>query len=299
MNKWVAYLNGEFIPEDETKISIFDRGWLYGDGCFETLRVFKRKVCELGEHIDRLFKSLNALKFHTFQMTKEEVEKAVLETCRRNKVKDAFLRINVSRGISKYPLLDVRVAETPTIAIFLREVEPPPKMKRTYRSEKGVGLRVITSRMRKIPSISIDARIKSLNYLNSVLAIQEALEMNKDDAIMVSIDGYVTEMTGSNILMVKNNNIYTPPPANMLIGITRQIIIELAKVDGYKAEEKRLTPYDFHTADEVFVTSSGSGLRPVIEIDNVIIGTGEPGPITLKLQGLFVNYREKTGTPYE
>jgi branched-chain amino acid aminotransferase len=285
----IVYINGEYLPENQAKISIFDHGFLLGDGVFDALRVYGGELFKLDDHIDRLYRSAAAVKIET-TLTKEQMKEAVLETVRRNGLQDAYVRIHVTRGVG-YPLMDPRSCETPTIVIFVHEPAPPPQLARTY-GFSDVGRKVIIASTRRIPPVCLDSRIKSIDYLNSIMARLEAMAAGADEAIQLDIHGFVAEAASTNVFVVRDEKLSTPPAINVLEGITRATVIELASNLGYPTVERTMTPYDLYTADEVFLTGTAGEIVPVAEIDGRKIGPESPGPITKRL---VQAYKDLTG----
>lgn len=268
----IIYLNGEFVPEEEAKISVFDHGFLYGDGVFEGIRAYHNRVFRLGEHIDRLYDSAKAINLN-IPLSKEEMTEVVLETCRRNNLREAYIRLVVSRGRGDLGL-DPRKCPQPTIVNIASSISLYPE--ELY--EKG--LDVITVPTRRNIAEGVNPRIKSLNYLNNILAKIEANIAGVPEAIMLTQEGYVAECTGDNIFIAKKGVIKTPSlHLGMLEGVTRNAVIELAEKRGIKVMECVLTRYDLFTADECWLTGTAAELIPVVKIDDRVIGDGKPGPI--------------------
>jgi len=278
-----VYVDGKFYTEDEAKISVFDHGFLYGDGIFETVIVYHGRVFAFDEHVDRLFMSAAAIKLN-IGCTKEEVKKAIVETLRKNAATDAYLKIYISRG-KGLPFLDPALCEKPTVVIMLihgktKEIfdMPPPKE----------GLKVFVPSIRKIPSVCLDSRIKSLQYLNGILARMEAKEAGADDAILLDINGFVAEGTAENVFVAKDGVLYTPPVTNTLDGVTRRALMRLAENEGIRVQVQNLTLYDLYTADEVFFASTAGGTVPIGQVNGRKIGKEWPGPLTKTMQGLYM-----------
>ncbi len=272
----IIYLNGQFVPEEEAKISVFDHGFLYGDGVFEGIRAYHGKVFRLREHIDRLYDSAKAINLE-IPLTKEEMIEVVCETCRRNNLTDAYIRLVVSRGAGDLGL-DPRKCPQPTIVNIASSITLYPE--ELYQT----GLTVITVPTRRNIPEGVNPRIKSLNYLNNIMAKIEANIAGVPEAVMLNQEGYVAECTGDNIFIVKNGVLKTPPPhAGILEGVTRNAVMELARKRGIPVTEPMLTRYDLFTADECFLTGTAAELIPVVKIDDRIIGNGKPGPIFLQL----------------
>jgi branched-chain amino acid aminotransferase len=287
----VIYIDGEFYPKSEAKISIYDHGFLYGDGVFEGIRAYNGIVFKLREHIDRLYQSAKAIMLE-IPLEKEEMIKAVLETLRKNNLKDAYIRLVVTRGKGDLGL-DPRKCSKPTIIII---AEPTIKLVKEEAKEKGIT--TLISWVRRDPVDGTSHEVKSLNYLNSVLAKIEANNAGVDEAIMLTKEGYVSEGVGENIFIVKNGKIFTPPSAaGILPGITREVIIELAKKLGFEVLEKNITPYELFTADEAFFTGTAAEILPIREVNKRKIGKEIPGEVTKILMKKFEEIRSREGIP--
>jgi len=278
-----AFLNGEIIREQEAKISILDRGFLYGDGVFETLRAYRGVIFKIKEHIDRLQKSLEKI-YIPLTLSREEISNNLYSLLRKNNLYDAYLRIMITRGISEPGLVPAKET-TPTMVIITRPFSGYPA--RMY--EEGVA--IITSNIRHVPPSTLDPTVKSLNFLPHILASIEARNKGAREGLLLSQEGYVAEGTVSNIFMVKENIIFTPPVAvGILNGITRITVIELAREAGYTVRESLLSPQDLYEGDECFLTSTLYEVMPVTQVDGRPIGGGKPGPVSRHLLSLF---REK------
>jgi len=287
----VIYIDGEFYPKSEAKISIYDHGFLYGDGVFEGIRAYNGIVFKLREHIDRLYQSAKAIMLE-IPLEKEEMIKAVLETLRKNNLKDAYIRLVVTRGKGDLGL-DPRKCSKPTIIII---AEPTIKLVKEEAKEKGIT--TLISWVRRDPVDGTSHEVKSLNYLNSILAKIEANNAGVDEAIMLTKEGYVSEGVGENIFIVKNGKIFTPPSAaGILPGITREVIIELAKKLGFEVLEKNITPYELFTADEAFFTGTAAEILPIREVNKRKIGKEIPGEVTKILMKKFEEIRSREGIP--
>jgi len=277
----LIYVNGEFYPKSEAKISVYDHGLLYGDGVFEGIRVYDGVIFKLKEHIDRLFESAKSIKID-LGMSKEDMERLVIEAVKRNGYRDAHIRVIVTRGYGKMGV-DPRNCEKPSIIIITEPRKP---------SLKREGIEAIIASIRRVPNWAVDPKIKSLNYLNNVLARMEAIEAGVDEAIMLNQHGYVSEASSENIFMVKDEKVITPPlEAGILRGITRQTVIDIARELGYEVEEKNITPHDLYNADEVFLTGTAAEIVPVLKIDGREIGGGKPGPITERIRRRYMEIR--------
>jgi len=275
-----VYINGELIAKEDAKISVFDHGFLYGDGVFEGIRSYGGKVFKMKEHIDRLYNSAAAIEL-TIPMSKEEYAAAIEDTLKANNLKDAYIRAVVSRGVGTLGL-NPRICEHAAVVIITDTIALYPQ--ELYEN----GLAVVTaSTVRNHPS-ALDPRIKSLNYLNNILAKIEALNTGVMEAIMLNAHGYVTECTGDNIFIVKDGKLKTPPPsAGILEGITRAVVMDLARDAGIEVLEQDLTRYDVFTADECFLTGTAAEIIPVVKVDGRRLADGKPGATTQKLLESF------------
>lgn len=285
----LIYLDGKFVSESEAKISVFDHGFLYGDGVFEGIRAYDGKVFRLREHIDRLYDSARAINLE-IPLSKEEFERIIIETLRRNNLRDAYIRPIVSRGIGDLGL-DPRKCKKPTVIVITK---PWGKL---YGDLYSKGLKAITVAIRRNSFDALPPNIKSLNYLNNVLAKIEANVKGGDEAIFLDRNGYISEGSGDNIFVVKKSKITTPPTINNLRGITRDVVIEIINRLGIPFSEANLGLYDLYTADEVFVTGTAAEVAPIVEIDGRIIGDGKPGKITKQIMEEFEKVTKTEGTP--
>ncbi|MCM8804048.1 MAG: branched-chain-amino-acid transaminase [Candidatus Omnitrophica bacterium] len=286
----IIYLNDKFVPEEEAKISVFDHGLLYGDGVFEGLRSYNGKIFKLDEHLIRLYKSGKAIALE-IPLKFEELKKAVIETVKRNNLKDSYIRIVVTRGIGDLGL-DPRKCKHPTIFIIASHIQLYPDS--LY--EKGIDL--ITVPTRRNLNEAVNPAIKSLNYLNNILAKIEATNVGATEGLILNQYGYVSECTGENIFIVKNNSLITPPiSAGALEGITRKVVIDIGVNIGLQIKEENLTRYDIYTSDECFLTGTAAEIVPVVKVDGRIIGDGKPGKITLKIRKEFQIITELEGVP--
>ena len=274
------YLNGEFVDEENAKISVFDHGLLYGDGIFEGMRSYHGKVFRLKEHIDRLWDSAKSIALD-IPMTKEEMAEATNNTVTINNFKDAYIRLIVTRGHGNLGLNPYTCARPSVIIIAAQLALYPEEL-----YEKG--LDIVTASTMRMPPAALNPRVKSLNYLNSIMAKIEALRVGCEESLMLNHKGEVAECTGDNIFIIKNGVLLTPPiSAGILQGITRDVVLELAAKLGIPAKEIAFTRHDVFVADECFLTGSAAELIPVVSIDNRTIGDGNPGPITKKLLDAF------------
>jgi len=280
-----AYVNGQVVPAAEAAVSVFDRSFLYGDGAFDTALARQGRVFRLDAHIDRLFRSLHVLRIPP-PLPRAELRAAAMDLMRRNGMVDGFLRMVVSRGTCAYVSLDPRVVVGgPTLVMVTRPAVPPAQLAAVHGAVAGV--RAVTASVRKTPAASLEARVKSNNYLNSILARWEAIDAGVDEAILLDARGYVTEGSGDNVFAVRGAHLVTPPAQHVLEGITRATLLDLAPRAGLRPEERELTPYDLYTADEVLLTSTVVGVLPVLELDGRRIGSGGAGPVARRLQALY------------
>ncbi|MFO0753226.1 MAG: branched-chain-amino-acid transaminase [Thermodesulfovibrionales bacterium] len=274
------YIDGRYYAREDAKISVFDHGLLYGDGVFEGIRIYHGKVFKLREHIVRLYRSARTL-FLDIPLNEEEMEKAVLDAVRVNEKENGYIRLIVTRG--EGPLgIDPATCPKASVIIIVGDIQLYPE--EFY--EKGIG--IITAATRRVPSDTLDPRVKSLNYLNNIMAKIEARQAGCLEAVMLNREGYVAECTADNIFIVRNNELLTPEPRfGALDGITMRTILDLASSLGVKAREAALTRYDLYTADECFMTGTGAEVIPIIRIDSRTIGDGKPGPVTGRLIAAF------------
>ena len=279
------YSNGEFLTDKSKAVtSIYDHGFLYGDGIFEGIRVYNGRIFMFEEHMKRLYDSAKSIAME-IPMSIDELSKVTVETVRRTGYKDAYIRLVVSRGEGDLGL-DPRKCATPNIYIIADSIQLYPKEK--YE----VGLKVVTCSTRRNSPDVICPQIKSLNYLNNILAKIEVNRAGADEGIMLNPRGYVCEATADNIFVIKNGVIVTPPPyVGVLLGITRQCVFDIVEKLKIKIVETNIVMHDVYTADEVFLTGSAAELIPVVNADDRIVGDGKPGPIFKKL---LVEFREMT-----
>ncbi len=277
------WLDDKLVDEADAKISIFDHGLLYGDGVFEGIRVYNGMVFELQAHIRRLYESAKVIRLE-IPMTKDKLISAVEKTVEANKVVDGYIRLVVTRGIGTLGL-NPFVCENGRLFIIADSIQLYPE--ELY--EKG--MKIISATTVRNHPLAIPPQIKSLNYLNNILAKIEALDNNVPEAIMYNHEGYVAEATGDNVFIVRDGVIYTPPAeAGALPGITRAVVIRLAKKENLQVVEKNLTRFDLYVCDEFFLTGTAAEVIGIVEIDGRTIGAGRPGPITKLLRKKFFEY---------
>jgi branched-chain amino acid aminotransferase len=284
------YIDGKYYDQKNAKISVFDHGLLYGDGIFEGIRAYSGRVFKLTEHIDRLFYSAKAILLK-IPLSHGEIVRAVIETCRQNKIRDGYVRLLVTRGAGTLGLNPNR-CKNPSIIIIADKIQLYPA--ELYER----GMEIITVPTTRNLHSALNPAIKSLNYLNNILAKIEANNAGCEEAIMLNAEGFVSECTGDNIVIVKAGQLLTPPlSAGALYGITRGVVIELAREEGLTVAEPNLTRYDLFNADECFLTGTGAELIPIVKIDGRIIGAGKPGPITRRLVDKYRALTKLSGEP--
>lgn len=275
-----VYISGKLYDKDDAKISVYDHGLLYGDGVFEGMRSYGGKVFCLIEHLDRLWNSAKALCLE-IPMTKEAMARAVNETLQANKIEDGYIRLVVTRGAGTLGL-DPNRCSNPQVIIITDYISLYPD--EFYQN----GLQIITASTIRNHPAALNPRIKSLNYLNNILAKIEGLQAGCIEALMLNHKGEVAECTGDNIFIVVKGDILTPPnDAGILEGITRRAVIELARAGGLTVRETALTKHDIYVADECFLTGSAAEVIPVVKVDSRKIGDGKPGPVTRELTRQF------------
>lgn len=278
----LVYVDGKYYPSSEAKISVFDHGFLYGDGVFEGIRAYNGIVFKLKEHIDRLYYSAHAIMLD-IPLTKDEMIKAVLETLRVNNLRDAYIRLVVTRGVGDLGL-DPRKCSKPSIIIIAT-----PMLKLYDEEKRRKGISMIVSWVRRDPVDATSHEIKSLNYLNSILAKIEANNVGADEALILDVNGYICEATGENIFIVKDGKLYTPPRSSgALPGITADVIKRIAVKLGYEVVERNLTVTELYSADEAFLTGTGAEIMPIREVNKRRIGEGRMGPITERILEEFM-----------
>ena len=287
-----VYVSGKWVDEAEASISVFDHGLLYGDGVFEGIRIYNKRIFLLEEHIDRLFDSAQAIALE-IPLSREELIDAVVKSCEINKLADGYIRLVITRGKGTLGLNPYHCKKAEVI-IITAEIQLYPK--ELY--EKG--LKVITAGTVRNHPEAVNPRIKSLNYLNNVLAKIEAINAGCLECIMLNYKGEVAEASGDNIFIVKGNRLYTPPSCcGALEGITRNKVIELAVRAGYEVKESPMARYDLYTADEFFLTGTAAEIISVVEMDKRQIGDGMPGRITKELAQSYIDETQQSGTKVE
>lgn len=285
-----VYIDGKFCDEAEAKISVFDHGLLYGDGIFEGIRAYNGRVFRLREHIDRLYCSAKAILLE-IPIGHEAMMRAVVETCRQNQVRDGYIRLVVTRGVGTLGLNPNR-CKNPSVIVIAGKIQ-------LYPPEYYVqGMAIVTVPTVRNLHSAVNPAIKSLNYLNNILAKIEANNAGCEEAVMLNAEGFVAECTGDNLFIIKQGHLLTPPLyAGALYGITRKVVMDLATEAGMTVSETNLTRYDLFNADECFLTGTGAEVVPVVKIDGRTIGTGKPGTSTLNLVDRYRALTKVSGEP--
>jgi branched-chain amino acid aminotransferase len=285
-----VFIDGKYYDEWNAKVSVFDHGLLYGDGVFEGIRAYNGRVFKLKEHIDRLFYSAKAILLE-LPMSHAQLMRATVETCRRNKLRDGYIRLVVTRGVGTLGL-NPRSCRNASVIIIAGKIQVYPQ--ELYA--KGMDI-VTVPTVRNLHS-AVNPAIKSLNYLNNILAKIEANNAGVEEAVMLNAEGFVAECTADNLFIIKGGVLCTPPlSAGALYGITRGTVMDLAAEMGLKVGEPNLTRYDLFNADECFLTGTGAEIMPVVKIDGRVIGNGKPGALTRKLVENYHALTKATGEP--
>src|SRR5215216_3648765 len=285
----VVYVSGAFRPSADASISVFDHGLLYGDGVFEGIRAYNGRVFKLERHIDRLFDSAKAIRLDIPQ-SHAEVCDLVVETCRRNGIRDGYIRLVVTRGPGDLGIDPLKCPRAELIVIA-RQL--------TMYAAAAKGIKVVTSTFRRNAPDATSPSIKSLNYLNNILARIEANDRGADEALMLDRQGYVAEATVDNFFIVTDHALLTPPTATNLKGVTRETLLSLAATPGIKAEEKPFTLFDVWTSKEAFICGTGAEVVPVLSVDDRIIGAGGIGPVTGRIVAAYHELVRSQGTPIQ
>lgn len=284
------YIDGQFYDRESAKVSVFDHGLLYGDGVFEGIRVYNRRIFRHLAHLERLYDSARALAL-TIPLSIEQMQQAVEETVRRNQREEVYIRLIVTRGVGELGI-DPLSCPTPSVIVIVNDVRVYP------RELYAGGIKVMTSATRQVSHEAVDPRIKSLNYLKNILAKIDAQQAGAHEAIMLNAEGFIAECTADNLFIVRGGQLLTPSPQDgALGGITRGAVLELAAEARIPAAEARLTRYDLYTADEAFVTGTGAELMPVTTADGRAISDGKPGPVTRQLTEAFHALVRNEGEP--
>jgi branched-chain amino acid aminotransferase len=286
----VVYVDGRYVPKDEAKVSVFDHGFLYGDGVFEGIRAYGGRIFRLEAHIDRLFASAQAILLE-IPMDRRAMADVVLETCGRNRIRDGYVRLVVSRGVGDLGLDPRKCGRASVICIADSIALYPEEM---YER----GMRIGTVATRRTGVENLNPRIKSLNYLNNILAKLEGNLAGYAEVLMLNQDGFVVECTADNIFILRGQRLLTPPPwLGILEGVTRATIMELGRRMGLEVREETFTRLDVWTADECFITGTGAEVVPVVECDGRRIGDGRPGQVTRELIRRYRELAAVEGTP--
>jgi branched-chain amino acid aminotransferase len=285
-----VYVDGQYCDEKNAKVSVFDHGLLYGDGVFEGIRAYNGRVFKLKEHIDRLYDSAKAILLE-IPMSHAEMMRAVVETCRQNTLRDGYIRLVVTRGIGTLGLNPNR-CKNPSVIIIADTIQLYPQ--ELY--DKGMA--IVTVPTTRNLNNALNPAVKSLNYLNNVLAKIEANLAGVEEALMLNAAGYVAECTGDNIFILKDGRMLTPPlSSGALYGITRGTVMDLAREAGITVSDPNLTRYDLYIADECFLTGTGAEIIPVTKIDGRVVGSGKPGPVTRNLVAKYHTLTQNSGEP--
>ncbi len=285
----IIYYDGKYLPEEQARVSVFDHGFLYGDGVFEGIRCYNGRIFRLKEHLDRLYDSAKTIDLAP-PISKEEMTEAICEVLRKNKLNNAYIRPIFTRGVGDLGL-DPRKCKKPSVIIVA------VTWGAMYGDLYEKGLKAVTVSVRRNPAESMPPNVKSLNYLNNILAKIEANYKGGDEAIFFDTNGYISEGSGDNLYVVKNGEIITPPTLNNLRGITRMVLLEAAKSLGITVREQNMGYFDIYTADELICTGTAAEVAPITWVDGRTIGSGKPGPVTRQLMAAFKTITEKEGHP--
>ncbi len=281
-----VYINGKFFPTSKAGISVYDHGFLYGDGVFEGIRIYNNNIFMLDEHINRLYDSAKAIRLK-IPLAKTEIKAAVKQTHKINGLKDGYIRLIVTRGIGDLGI-DTRTCPKPSVIVIINKIVLYPE--KFYKN----GMEIITASTQRTPVSALNPQIKSMNYLNNILAKIEAENAGVNEALMLNTSGNVVECSGDNIFIYRNDTLITPPTfIGALDGVTRAIVKKIAKQEGLKVEELIFSRHEVYTSDECFLTGTAAEIIPIIKLDGREIGNGKPGKIT-KL--LINKFRKLTGS---
>lgn len=283
----IIYVNGEYLPDSQAKISVLDHGLMYGDGCFEAWCGRNGFIFEHDKHTQRLFRSIRGLKLDRWmKMSYDDVYEAIIETVRQNVVTDFYIKVLITRGISPHPVINMRQCKEASVIIYARPVqyEVTPEKKET-------GIRIKTLSIRRTSHDSLEPKIKSLNYLNIVMGKLEAWDSGYDEAVMLDHQGFVCECPGFNIMGIRGNKLFTPSHG-ILEGITRASVMDMARECGLEVETGFYSVFDLTSADEVFMTNTVAGIAPVTNLDGWVIADGKPGPWTMRFQQIYLGWLE-------
>ncbi|HNY29782.1 MAG TPA: branched-chain-amino-acid transaminase [Fibrobacteria bacterium] len=290
MSEQVIYIDGEYIPKAEAKVSVFDHGFLYGDGVFEGIRAYHGKVFKLEPHIDRLYDSAKAIGL-VIPVSKQEMTGIVVECCRRNGIANGYIRLVVSRGVGDLGL-NPYLCKKASIVCIAATIQLYPQD--LYQK----GLDIVTVATPRNHPEALNPRIKSLNYMNNIMAKMEAIRAGVQEAVMLNLQGYVAECTGDNLFIFRNGKLVTPPATEgALEGVTRNTVIDLARRKGIDVREERISRFDIYTCQEMFLTGTGAELIPVVKVDGREIGEGAVGDVFKGLLADFQAFTRVDGTP--
>lgn len=283
----LVWLNGEITPLETATTSVADHAHLYGDGLFEGIRIYSGKIFKLDLHLERLYHGIAYLGFD-MRMTQADLRQTIIDVCKQSEIKDGYIRLNVTRGTG-LGLDPSKIDRTPNVMIMVSTLA-------LYSPESyEIGLNVVTTSVRVIPPDALDPRVKCIGrYAANILAKQEANRLGAGEGMMLNNQGYIAECTGDNLFLIKDSVIRTPHPSSgILDGVTRRVVMELARIAGYEVVEELLTPFDVYTSDEAFLTGTAAEVIAMVSIDGRKIGCGKPGEITQRLMHLF---KEHTAT---
>lgn len=291
----VIYLNGEFVTDEQAKVSVFDHGFLYGDGVFEGIRAYDGRIFGLDEHVDRFFESAHSIMLE-LPLSREQMKEAILETVRRNNLRDAYIRPVASRGVGPLGLDPIKCSKATLVIIVDAEIRHPEDMGPTAVCERGI--KAITVSIRRNGPDILSPRVKSTNYLNNILAKLQAHAAGVQEAIFLNAQGFVCELTGDNLFVAKQGRVITPPLwMGVLDGVTRRAILRVARELGFEMVEEPLTMHDLYVSDECFATATRLEILPLVSVDGRRIGSGSPGPVTGKIRQRFKEIVNREGTP--
>ncbi len=286
------YINGKFYDKDNAKISVFDHGLLYGDGVFEGIRAYNKLVFKLDEHISRLYESAHSIMLK-IPLNKDQLVKAVIQTLKINKLNDAYIRLIVTRGEGDLGLDPRKCFGKASVIIIADKVKLYPE--NLYKN----GMEIITVSTTRNSHSALNPQIKSLNYLNNILAKIEAVHLGYEEALMLNDSGYVAECTGDNVFMISENELYTPPECmGALRGVTRGAVLKVARAAKIPTHEHVFTRHELYTAEECFLTGTAAEIIPIVKVDGRVIGSGKPGKMTLELMKKFHELTKKDGVKY-
>lgn len=284
------YLDGKFVEKQDAKISVFDHGLLYGDGAFEGIRSYDSLIFKCEEHVDRLYETADAIEL-TIPLSKDEMIQRIADTLKENNLTDAYIRVIVTRGTGDLGLDPKKCQGKPSVIIIADKIVLYPQ---EFYSN---GMEIITVKTRRNHPEALHPKLKTLNYLNNILAKIEAGKEGYIEAIMLDHEGYVAECTGDNIFLIKDGNLLTPN-RGILFGITRNTVMGIAKEEGISTEERLINLDEVYEADECFLTGTAAEIIPVVKVDGRVIGTGKPGEVTKKMIALFKEATTKAGVKY-